>query len=1419
MTKNVSKYLMILLSILITFIFIPGVSAVDITVSTTGYIIEGQSFVGSSTPLTDAITASQNNDIIYLEQGHYKESITIDKKLSIIGMTGESKENVKKIVIGGDDSTPLNTIISISSADVSISNITLANATNLGLRIPVGYNNCTFDNIYVYNSSNYGIRADTTVYINNSIFEENGFGSATGSGICLYYGIDSIIQNTKLINNNRNELYANSVQNLTVINNEIIINNENDPINTKRNGLVFLNTTKCFIAENSLNSISHSGNGIDNTNSNNNMIYKNNITGFNWNGLALDGSNTIAIIQNNIYGNAGGLQVDSTNCTAKYNKIYDNDAGIVVKCADITNNISKNWIDVNNSNVLINMDSLGGTANLTHNYWGTNEYNPINSKMAEISGKIYFAPYYTNEEFNELYSPIVNINQNKSYSKIQDAIDDADEFDIINVKDGIYEEQICINKSITLNGSNNAVLKLPESPNQMGIEEDNYNYVYNVILYGGTVVNNDVVGNEVISANINGFKIDANNYSPAQRLAVVLVRNANSNITNLNITNIVIDTKITLGIFTHGKSNTNITNNTIASFSRGGICAKGGYANITGNIVAGPGKNKNVTWAPNGIQIGNLAEGIVSKNTISGCGWPGEEWTGTALMIVDTDNVSAYENNILNSETGIYVVDYPYTGTWANPVKNITVYNNILINNTFSITVANNVSGCNVSYNKIYNSDSEAISVSMYSAYTGLEPRDLTFNNNEIYNSKELNVYISNRLENINMSHNYWGTGDYLDIKGKMYGSVIFTPYYSDSNMDKLIRITDEINYQFVKLSERLDDEGINNNIYLVNETNYESFAGLELEKEDITKIKFTNTLNLSKEVLQVQLINLKDNLDIKSYGVYLSGDYCQLYNTTTSYEFNNIDDSEVLNNLSESELFGKLVLLSDGNVIKNNSDYVSDYKLINNTFVVNSSEFMTCYLDIEKPTISSYKISPNGVEVGTYNITTSANINDDAGIKQVYVILPNGTKINLSTTDNITYNTTFEHNATSSGTFKVQMIAEDISKNNNTKLLYLTVINSTVKEALGNSTSNITIDDEVWSNIEAGGIKQLNNTNISLTEITVKNESIILPKLENVSVNLTEEVIETMEEVSNSSDTINVSNATTEEEIEAVINEVINKTKLISSSGFNISNMTLTTTKEGTNVKSEIKFTAKNTTKKGYTIMRLPLGDLKLTGVLVNNGTGIVSLKENDYNSTLGWYRLINNKVVELTLIQDPDVSLLFESALPSQPDTPSTQTYVGGGGHHHSSEISTITLSTGQTVSKVVGEMLNKARIVIGASADAGAANLLTLDYQTEPIQSCNISDITITKDTLILGGPKANPLAEKYDMYFEMHITNEMPGENTGIIQTQKINGYQVIYIAGSDRVGTKTAVQYYLSMTENITEPLKIKLINGEPTLIN
>ncbi|MBB6066511.1 Ig-like domain-containing protein, partial [Methanococcus maripaludis] len=150
---------------------------------------------------------------------------------------------------------------------------------------------------------------------------------------------------------------------------------------------------------------------------------------------------------------------------------------------------------------------------------------------------------------------------------------------------------------------------------------------------------------------------------------------------------------------------------------------------------------------------------------------------------------------------------------------------------------------------------------------------------------------------------------------------------------------------------------------------------------------------------------------------------------------------------------------------------------------------------------------------------------------------------------------------------------------------------------------------------------------------------------------------------------------------------------------------------------------------------------------------------------------------------------------------------------GNHYSSD-----LSEGIT-SSVIKNAISDSDVVYGNSIDG--------DYAEELRENLyNAEGYEIDRNTIIVGGPNANVLAEKYDSEFGVSITNDYPGENRGVIQIQNIQvhvgnfikTYQVIYIAGSDRYGTQAALEYFKTLDELPSEPITVKWTANGPVLV-
>ncbi|MBA2852933.1 hypothetical protein HNP89_000870 [Methanococcus maripaludis] len=149
---------------------------------------------------------------------------------------------------------------------------------------------------------------------------------------------------------------------------------------------------------------------------------------------------------------------------------------------------------------------------------------------------------------------------------------------------------------------------------------------------------------------------------------------------------------------------------------------------------------------------------------------------------------------------------------------------------------------------------------------------------------------------------------------------------------------------------------------------------------------------------------------------------------------------------------------------------------------------------------------------------------------------------------------------------------------------------------------------------------------------------------------------------------------------------------------------------------------------------------------------------------------------------------------------------------GNHYSSD-----LSDGIT-SSVIKNTVSNSNIVYGSDVDEGYAQELKENLY-------NSEDYEISGDTIIVGGPKYNVPANKYDSKFGISISNDYPGENKGIIQVLKvqdnsgniIKSYTIVYIAGSDRFGTQAALEYFKTLNELPEGPIMVEWTANGPVL--
>jgi parallel beta-helix repeat protein len=279
---------------------------------------------GDHTTIQDAVNAAQAGDTIKVWAGNYKESITVSKKVELIG-NGSANTTIQGSGVYG---------IWIEADWVNVSGFNITNHSNWGIytdnvkNVHIYDNNCSFNDygIYISDSGNITIENNTiykndatgiqvyysnkvtiinnnlsdnqygisALYSTNSTIRNNTIFRSQYSGITVYYSIFSIIDDNTCNYNSGAGISIYQAQNSS-LNNNVIMNNDVGIYISYSSNNTIMNST--FVG--------NDRSGIDFYYTRNNTIENNNASYNGWDGIYIRSSKNSTLINNTVNWNVG----------------------------------------------------------------------------------------------------------------------------------------------------------------------------------------------------------------------------------------------------------------------------------------------------------------------------------------------------------------------------------------------------------------------------------------------------------------------------------------------------------------------------------------------------------------------------------------------------------------------------------------------------------------------------------------------------------------------------------------------------------------------------------------------------------------------------------------------------------------------------------------------------------------------------------------------------------------------------------------------------------------------------------------------------------------------------------------------------------------------------------------------------------
>jgi len=250
---------------------------------------------------------------------------------------------------------------------------------------------------------------------------------------------------------------------------------------------------------------------------------------------------------------------------------------------------------------------------------------------------------------------------NAGFTHIQDAVNAASPGATIRVCQGIYVEQISINKPLAIEADSGAFL-MPSAMQQ------NATSLVNATGLATAILVSDANGVTIRGLVVDGAKAGITACAPT--LLGITFQNSSGSIERVTVRNFLLSANLAgcqsgSGIFVQSSggmmSQVAINHSTIHDFQKNGITANemGTDVSIDENVVTGIGPTAGA--AQNGIQIGFGAGGRITANTVTNNVWSPCteastcETVATNILVTKSDGVTVSGNTVGINQVGIFI--------------------------------------------------------------------------------------------------------------------------------------------------------------------------------------------------------------------------------------------------------------------------------------------------------------------------------------------------------------------------------------------------------------------------------------------------------------------------------------------------------------------------------------------------------------------------------------------------------------------------------------------------------------------------------------------------------------------------------------------------------------------------------------------